>query len=160
MNMGRTNGSMNKSVICTQSKQQVLVPILVCVCHLYQYFLYVLVSGFHCTKFLCSILNCWQSCRIIFPFRFAPLSVMNSPSTSYWHVMSSPRTSDKLLFSPLHQMGIHCSWYMPWYHGTMAFYWLRLQHSCILQCTCNRLERHRLLCAIATYHLFLITSPC
>ena len=46
---GCTHGSTNKSALCTQGKQQVLVPILVCVCHLHQDFLYVLVSGFHCT---------------------------------------------------------------------------------------------------------------
>ena len=48
---------MNRSVIHAQSKRQVFVPILVCVCHLYQDFLYVLVSGFHCTIYLRAIWN-------------------------------------------------------------------------------------------------------
>ena len=48
---------MNKSAIHAQSKRQVLVPILVCVCHLYQDFLYVFVSGFHYTIHLRAIGN-------------------------------------------------------------------------------------------------------
>ena len=40
---------MTKSAICAQNKWQVLMPILVCVHHLHQDLLYVLVNGFHYT---------------------------------------------------------------------------------------------------------------
>ena len=46
-----------RTEVRTQGKRQVLLPIFIFVCHLHQDFLYVLVSGFHCTSHLRAIRN-------------------------------------------------------------------------------------------------------